>query len=840
MAVVNTDLDLSIIIPVYDNIHQVCALIDSIKRNGELDKLAMVVVSDDCSPTNVSKRLEKIIVAVGAPFVYRRNEKNLGFGGNCNEAFNFVSTDLVVILNSDVTLPPDWQRRVLAPFSDPAVALASPLSNRADAQSIFYPSGSDWMEIDGLLLKRRPLFPDAVKSSGFMFVIHKRRVPLVNGQLFDTETYGKGYWEDTDLHYRVKSHNFRSVLIDNLYVKHLGFQSYGLDRENSIALSQINQKKFFERWKVDESDLVPTRVIPALDMLRSRKNRKFLWRRVRRLDVLFVLPLSKGSYHSGGANVIFDLVDGLIDIGISAGILASGEVDEKFFFGRGFMPFVETADLFRMVNDVGFVFATSGHSIAHAKGVAHRFAKPLHFFAQGPESFFGDAPNSAQILRLFSLVDGSVTVSSYMSNYCKALGITSVLQLPLGPSQQKFFEVTGDRKKELIAIHVSSQLNKGPALAVTLGAILEKQGFDVVYFGSDANIKLPGRSLGPLSWSELRQLFSEATYMADLSIFEGLGFLPLEAAFCGCIPIFTKKGGVDTIFEDKKNAFILTDHTAITTIAGILLNLSDTERAGMAIAVKEIKERVSFEAAFKHFTNFVKDTAILETTRQQVYYDRPQPEMRAHTPSYLTHLTELSDLNLQPLSEVVYSKKSLDCKTLLRGHIDGISVDIESIHAHGWVVFGDAETPSSIGVLMDGKLVAVAPFNVMRSDVWEHLNIIASEKCGFDIILPMEEAIYRLLSGLNFEDVVNWSWNSVKIEFAVLVHSEWFLLHEVSLNDKFFNEAGTLKSYSIQTVLNAEPPRDMYMGLRSGIPRRMKSKFIKIANNIRRINSSDS
>lgn len=768
-----TKPSVSIVIPVYDNIHRVRELILSIIENTDLKDVDRILVSDDVSGHDISARLKEIVREAGEPFFFRENKHNLGFGGNCNAAFDELFSEIVVIINSDVVVPPNWLPRILAAFSNDQVVLASPLSNRADAQSINYAPGTNWREVDDLLAQRRPYYPEAPKLSGFMLAIRKSRVPLEDGVLFDVSTYGKGYWEDTDLHYRVKSAGFRSIIVDNLYIKHLGFQSFALDHHRSIALSQINEKKFLDRWKVDKNTLAPQRVIGAFDMLRRRSNRQIMWRQKKALDVLFVLPLSKNSYSSGGGNAVFDIVDSLIDAGLNAAILVPNEVDTGFFYGRGFMPFTEVSDLYRLVKSIKQVYATSGPSLSLAKAVANRYGRPLYLFAQGPESFFGDGENASNILRSLEMVDGAVTVSSYMSDYCAGLGVPVVAQIEFGPSRYKFFELTSSRRPNLIAIHVSSHLNKGLSFAVTFGAMAQRLGFEVVYFGVGAKENLPSSSLGALPWTGLRQLFSEAEFVADFSIFEGLGLLSLEAAFCGCIPIFTRKGGIDSLFIDGDNAIILPDHTEMQSSLERIRSLTRSRLEEMAWNAKKLVDAACYEKAVDAFIKIVLATEMVAAEREMngvVTFHRQLPPNGGVSTGWWRHLAHFDELRIAPFS--ILQHASMPAPGYF-GYVDNASANLETICFEGWLLSRYNVPPSAILLSINNIAVASTPVDVIRSDVWEYIGISSKEACGFSLVVNVGHIIELIAEHWGFERAVNWSWDQANVVISALFGSKW-------------------------------------------------------------------
>ena len=77
-----------------------------------------------------------------------------------------------------------------------------------------------------------------------------------------------------------------------------------------------------------------------------------------------------------------------------------------------------------------------------------------------------------------------------------------------------------------------------------------KLGYQVETFGfpTDALKLVPGiKNHGQISPTDMNQLMNESKYLIDTSIFEGLGLTPLEALRAHCIPVVTRKGGLESV-----------------------------------------------------------------------------------------------------------------------------------------------------------------------------------------------------------------------------------------------------------------------------------------------------
>ncbi|GHD14534.1 hypothetical protein GCM10016234_20210 [Tianweitania populi] len=190
------------------------------------------------------------------------------------------------------------------------------------------------------------------------------------------------------------------------------------------------------------------------------------------------------------------------------------------------------------------------------------------------------------------------SVSSYIDEYIKIGGSDSVV-LPLGPSRLRYYPAKKARNKKAIAVCLRENPLKGTGLALSVALMAQRAGYVVHTFGHDADewrLELSDVvSHGPLHGRKLAELFSSVGYYVDCSYMEGLGLLPLEAAFCGAIPIVRSLHGLRGTLRDGINCHVLpSDFVPYEFFASLS---ASAEEEGIRMEACKVKVAVSLEAA---------------------------------------------------------------------------------------------------------------------------------------------------------------------------------------------------------------------------------------------------
>ncbi len=240
----------SIIIPVYNQFDYTYNCLNSILKNTIDDISYEIIIADDCSSDNTKRILKKVnnIKVI-------RNEQNLKFLLNCNNAASNACGKYILFLNNDTQVQKHW----LKPLVD---LIESSYDIGMVGSQLLYPDGL-LQEAGGILWKDGSAWnygnrqvPNAAEYnyvkevdyiSGACIMIKHDLWNEIGG--FD-KRFAPAYYEDTDLAFEVRKHGFKVMYQPLSKVVHFEGVSNGTDTKTGLKAYQIeNAKKFYEKWK---------------------------------------------------------------------------------------------------------------------------------------------------------------------------------------------------------------------------------------------------------------------------------------------------------------------------------------------------------------------------------------------------------------------------------------------------------------------------------------------------------------------------------------------------------------------------------------------------------------
>ena len=265
----------SIIIPVYNQVHYTYACLVSILENtGEFDY--EIIIADDVS-TDATKEIDKFVTGL----VIARNESNQGFLKNCNNAAKKARGEYIFFLNNDTTVQKDWLPPLIRLIeSDKSIGMVGskliyPDGRLQEAGGIIWSDGSGWNygRCDDPNKPEYNYVRDVDYISGAAIMLSRKLWEDIGG--FD-ERYAPAYCEDSDLAFEVRKRGLRVVYQPLSVVTHFEGVSNGTD-VNGTGLKRYqveNNKKLQEKWSEEFKNQYDNVGVPNAFRARERSRGK--------------------------------------------------------------------------------------------------------------------------------------------------------------------------------------------------------------------------------------------------------------------------------------------------------------------------------------------------------------------------------------------------------------------------------------------------------------------------------------------------------------------------------------------------------------------------------------
>jgi GT2 family glycosyltransferase/glycosyltransferase involved in cell wall biosynthesis len=242
------EADVSIIIPVFNQLEYTHACLASLQAVGEQPRFEVIVV-DDCSTDGTPEVITQI-----PGVVYQRNDSNSGFIASCNTGAKMARGKYLVFLNNDTLVKPGWLTALLDTFKEERRAgivgskLLYPDGRLQEAGGIIWQDASGWNygKFDDPGKPEYNYLRDVDYCSAAALMVPKALFESVGG--FDSR-YAPGYYEDTDLAFKVRQAGYRVLYQPLSEVIHHEGATGGTDISTGAKKHQeVNRSTFAEVW----------------------------------------------------------------------------------------------------------------------------------------------------------------------------------------------------------------------------------------------------------------------------------------------------------------------------------------------------------------------------------------------------------------------------------------------------------------------------------------------------------------------------------------------------------------------------------------------------------------
>ncbi len=241
--------EVSIIIPVYNHFSDTYRCLEAILRN-TLYVDYEVIIADDAS-TDMTGSIEEMIHGIRVI----KNETNVLFLKNCNNAAKFARGKYLLFLNNDTQVRLNWLLPLVYLMeNNQEIGLTGSKLIGADglvqeAGGVIFNNGTGMNYGRGRAIREAELnyVREVDYISGASIMVRKTLWQEIGG--FD-ERFAPAYCEDSDLAFEVRKRGYKVVYQPSSEAIHFEGVSNGTDLTTGVKkFQEVNTRKLYEKWK---------------------------------------------------------------------------------------------------------------------------------------------------------------------------------------------------------------------------------------------------------------------------------------------------------------------------------------------------------------------------------------------------------------------------------------------------------------------------------------------------------------------------------------------------------------------------------------------------------------
>ena len=229
-----------IVIPVWNQLEATKECLEAIFSNTGYPYRIIAINNGSDDPT--ARYLDSLKNTPDRHVAVISNDKNLGFVKATNQGVAASDAPLVCLMNNDTIATSGWLEEMVSVMeSYPEIGVVNPSSNTLGQ----YPGRGEKIDSYAVSLGRfKGQVQEMYAARGFCMLIKREVIDKIG---FLDETYGLGYFEETDYSARAGRAGFRIVRAKGAYVYHKEETTFK-DLADKHALFEANEKVYNRKW----------------------------------------------------------------------------------------------------------------------------------------------------------------------------------------------------------------------------------------------------------------------------------------------------------------------------------------------------------------------------------------------------------------------------------------------------------------------------------------------------------------------------------------------------------------------------------------------------------------